>query len=99
MPIKKIVTIASLPMLVLVLAGCGKQSTPTPNKTEAPISQPAQLSAPEKTQPTNVENQLPSLPSDNKAAIDQEISESTKLLDENKDDTTANDLSDAELGL
>lgn len=99
MSIRKIATIASLPMLVLVLAGCGKQSTPAPNKTGAPVSQPAQLSTPEKTQPTNVENQLPPLPEDNKAAIDQEINDSTKLLDENKDDTTANDLSNTELGL
>jgi hypothetical protein len=98
MQIRKIITIASLPMLVLVLAGCGKQNT-VPQKTEAPISQPAQVSTPERTQPTNVENQLSPLPADNKAVIDQEINESTKLLDENKDDTTANDLSNTELGL
>ena len=106
MNIKKVLTISALPIMAIVLSGCGAKpaaQAPTPVPVpvatpviQQPVAQPEQTpAAPTITAPAKM---LPPLPANTKAAIDTEISNIDKEL-QAADSANAKDTTDPSLGL
>jgi PBP1b-binding outer membrane lipoprotein LpoB len=104
---KKIALLVALPAFALVLSGCGKQTAPasqSPAKTQQESAKPQQPTPPvtfqQQQDPVASPSQpLPPLPTDNKKAIDTELSNIDKELQTTDNTINSNDLSNANLGL
>lgn len=91
---KKILTFLILPAAVLLFSGCGFGQKSTQNTEPAKVQTQTNASTEQQAKTTN----LPSLPTDNKQAIDNEIQgidQSIQAIDA----TTSADTQDGELGL
>lgn len=88
---KKILLLLFIPLIALTLSGCGKK------EAQNPVADPVPTPSTQKTDPNAM---IPSLPSDEKTAIDSEITDINQSIDSNISDPAFIDgTSDAEIGL
>lgn len=108
---KKAAIISIIPIMAFMLSGCGAQKpepiTPlpapqsaAPTTPAAPVVQsPSTTTDAAKAAETKQQTTLPTLPADDKTAIDTELNNIDKELGTTDSLTTQNDLSDTQLGL
>ncbi|NTV41390.1 MAG: hypothetical protein HGA61_03905 [Candidatus Moranbacteria bacterium] len=96
---KNILAFTMIPLAVLFFSGCSQQTknAPAAEKTTAQQQAPATQTESQKS-PDATSTELPALPSDNKQAIDTELSGIDQAL-QDTDKALSADKTDSELGL
>jgi len=104
MDTKKIIAVLAIPVFAFVLSGCGKKGNVEPQQNTAQTTNDTVDTAPPAapgagSSQTQAGDELPALPADNKAAIDQESNAIDQQLQSTADDMDSTELSDSQMGL